>query len=127
MKKFFYAVVLGSAIIFFAVSGYSQERGMQRPPRPEEERPGMPQSGGAMGGMMSHGGMGMMSHEGMPMKRHAAMGMMMRRNPHLAGIMMQMRGEMMRIRGEAMMKQGDVLRRYGERLEKDSAAKETGR
>ncbi len=64
----------------------------------------------------------MIHRDGMPMNRRAEA--MLRRNPHLAGIMMQMRGEMMRIRGEAMMKEGDVLRRYGERLEKESPAKE---
>ncbi len=120
MKKFFYAVVLGSAIIFSPVSGYSQESGVQGPPRPAEQRPAMPQFGGPRGLMMHR--------ERLPLRRHEAFGvMMMRRNPHLAGIMMEMRGEMMRIRGEAMMKQGDVLRRYGERLEKESAARETGK
>ena len=122
MRKFFYAVVLGSAIIFFAVSGYSQERGMQGPAKAPDERPGRPQPGGAMGGMMSYEGTGMMGHESMRMRGREGPGMMMH-NPHLAGIMMQMRGEMMRIRGEAMMKRGDVLRRYGERLEKEGITK----
>ena len=60
-----------------------------------------------MGGMIGPGGMAMMLG-------------LMRDNPKLAGMMMQMHGEMMRIRGEEMSKMGDVVRRYGERLEKES-------
>ena len=123
MKKSVYALVLGLVIIFAAGGLYSQERSMQGPAKTPEERPRGPQSGGAMGGMMSHEGTGMMGHEGMRMSGLEGPGMMMMRNPHLAGIMMQMRGEMMRIRGEAMMKRGDVLRRYGERLEKEGTTK----
>jgi hypothetical protein len=118
VKQSVYALVLGLLIIFTAGSVYSQDRSMQGPAKTPDERPGRPQSGGAMGGMMSHEGTGMMGHEGMRMRGREGPGMMIR-NPHLAGIMMQMRGEMMRIRGEAMMKRGDVLRRYGERLEKE--------
>ena len=126
MKKSVYALVLGLLIIFAAGGVYSQEHehSMQGPAKTPEERPGRPRSGGAMGGMMSHEGTGMMGHEGMRMRGREEPGMMMMRNPHRAGIMMQMRGEMMRIRGEAMMKMGDVLRRYGERLEKEGSTKE---
>src|SRR5262245_33070929 len=46
---------------------------------------------------------------------------LLRENPKLASMMMQMRGEMMRIRGEEMSKMGDVMKRYGERLEKESS------
>lgn len=122
MKKSVYALVLGLLIIFAAGGVYSQEHSMQGPAKNPEERPGRPQSGGAMGSMMSHEGAGMMGHEGMRMRGREGLGMMIR-NPHLAAIMMQMRGEMMRIHGEAMMKRGDVLRRYGERLEKEGTSK----
>lgn len=59
-------------------------------------------------GMMGPGGMVMMLG-------------LLRDNPKLAGMMMQMHGEMMRIRGEELSKMGDVMRRYGERLEKESS------
>src|SRR5262244_3756379 len=65
-------------------------------------------AGSPMGGMMGPGGMAMMLG-------------LLRDNPKLAGMMMQMRGEMMRIRGEEMSKMGDVMKRYGERLEKESS------
>ena len=81
---------------------------MEKPPRAREGRPPMPMGGGPMGGMMGHRGMGRMMQ-------------VMKDNPKLAGIMMQMHGEMMRIRGEEMSKMGDVLKRYGERLEKELA------
>lgn len=122
MRKSICAIVLGLVIIYSAGSVYSQEPGTERPPNAPEERPGVPQSAGPMGGMMGHEGVGMMRHEGMRMRRPEGIGMMMH-NPRLAGIMMQMRGEMMRIRGEAMMKEGDVLRRYGERLQKEGITK----
>jgi len=122
VKKSVYALVLGLLIIFTAGGVYSQERSVQGPAQAPYERPGRPQPGGAMGGMMSHESAGMMGHESMRMRGREGPGMMMH-NPHLAGIMMQMRGEMMRIRGEAMMKRGDVLRRYGERLEKEGITK----
>jgi len=48
---------------------------------------------------------------------------MLKANPKLAEIMMQMRGEMMRIRGEELSKMGEVLKRYGERLEKEGGNK----
>ena len=121
MKKSLYTATLAFLLVFSAATVYSQDYG-QRPSKAPEETPLGPRPGGPMGGMMSHEGVGMMHREGMPVNRRE--GTVMRRNPHLAGIMMQMRGEMMRIRGEAMMKQGDVLRRYGERLEKESATKE---
>jgi hypothetical protein len=91
-------------------SGYSQEHEMEKAPRAREGRPpmGMPMGAGPMGAMMRHRGMGMMMQ-------------LMKDNPKLAGIMMQMHGEMMRIRGEEMSKMGDVLKRYGERLEKELA------
>lgn len=123
VKKSVYALVLGLLIIFTAGSVYAQERSTQGPAKAPYERPGRPQPGGAVGGMMSHEGTGMMGHEGMRMRGREGPGMMMMRNPHRAGIMMQMRGEMMRISGEAMMKRGDVLRRYGERLEKEGITK----
>ena len=122
MKKSVYALVLGLLIIFTAGGVYAQERSMQGPAKAPDERPGRPQPDGAMGGMASYKGTGMMGHESMRMRGREGLGMMMH-NPHLAGIMMQMRGEMMRIRGEAMMKRGDVLRRYGERLEKEGITK----
>ncbi len=112
MKKSFWTTVI-LALLLFAPTAYSQDRG----PRPSKAPDVAP--GGPMGGMMSHDSMGMMHGEGTPFNRRGGVAMM-RRNPHLAGIMMQMRGEMMRIRGEAMMKEGDVLRRYGERLEKET-------
>ncbi len=118
MKKSVYAATLALLVIFSAASVYPQEYG-QRPAKAPEETPFGPRPGGPMGGMVHR--------ERMPLRRHEAVGMMMRRNPHLAGIMMEMRGEMMRIRGEAMMKQGDVLRRYGARLEKENAGTETGK
>jgi hypothetical protein len=68
----------------------------------------MPMPGGPMGGMMGPRGMAMMLG-------------LLRDNPKLAGMMMQMHGEMMRIRGEELSKMGDVMRRYGERLEKESS------
>jgi hypothetical protein len=123
VRKSIYAIVLGSLLIFSTRSLYAQDHGMHAPNAPEEKR-AMPQSGGAMGGMMGHEGMGMMSHENMGRMEHGRMGMMMMHNPRLAAIMMQMRGEMMRIRGEAMMKEGDVLKRYGERLQKEGVTKE---
>ena len=46
---------------------------------------------------------------------------LLRDNPKLAGMMMQMHGEMMRIRGEELTKMGDMMRRYGESLEKESS------
>jgi hypothetical protein len=52
-----------------------------------------------MGGMIGPGGMKMMLG-------------LMRDNPKLAGMMMQMHGDMMRIRGEEMSKMGDVMKRY---------------
>jgi hypothetical protein len=49
----------------------------------------------------------------------AIMLQLLRDDPNLAGVMMQMHGEMMKIRGEELEKMGDVMRRrYGERLEK---------
>lgn len=89
-------------------SGYSQEHELEKAPRAREGRPPMPMGGGLMGAMMGHRGMGMMMQ-------------VMKDNPKLAGIMMQMHGELMRIRGEEMSKMGDVLKRYGERLEKEAA------
>jgi hypothetical protein len=66
-------------------------------------RPGAP-----MVGMIGPGGMAMMLG-------------LLRDNPKLTGMMMQMHGEMMRIRGEERSKMGDVMRRYGERLEKEDS------
>ena len=96
----FLALVVGPAL--------SQEVPMDMGPRMREGRPPMPMPmpGGQMRGAMERGGRGMMIQ-------------MMKENPKLAGIMMQMRGEMMRIRGEELSKMGDVLKRYGERLEKE--------
>jgi hypothetical protein len=106
MKKGFCVVVIG---LLFTLSGelaYSQQLDPETAPRPLPGRP-MPMPGGPMRGMMEPGGMALMLQ-------------VMRDNPKLAGIMMQMHGEMMRIRGEEMSKMGDVMRRYGERLEKES-------
>ena len=108
MKKGFCVVVIG---LLFTLSGglaYSQEREPEQVPRALPGRPPMPMPGGPMGGMMGPGGMAMMLG-------------LMRDNPKLAGMMMQMHGEMMRIRGEEMSKMGDVMKRYGERLEKESS------
>jgi len=93
-----------------ALSGelaYSQERESEKVPRALPGRPPMPTPGGPIGGGMGPGGMAMMLG-------------LLRDNPKLAGMMMQMHGEMMRIRGEEMSKMGDVMKRYGERLEKES-------
>jgi hypothetical protein len=110
MKKSFCVVVFGLLLILPAGLTYSQEHEMEKGPRAREGRPStpMPMPGGPMGGMMGHRGMGMMLQ-------------VMKDNPKVAGIMMQMHGEMMKIRGEEMSKMGDVLRRYGERLEKESS------
>jgi len=67
-----------------------------------------PMPGGPMAGGMGPRGM-------------AVMLQLIRDNPTVAGLMMQMHGEMMRIRGEEMSKMGDVMKRYGERLEKESS------
>src|SRR5262244_190671 len=108
MKKGFCVVVIG---LLFTLSGelaYSQEHEPEKALRPLPGRPPMPMPGGPMGGGMGPGGMAMMLG-------------LMRDNPKLAGMMMQMHGEMMRIRGEEMTKMGDVMKRYGERLEKESS------
>jgi hypothetical protein len=108
MKKGLCVVVIG---LLFALSGglgYSQEREPEKAPRMLQGMPPMPMPGGPMGGMMGPGGMAMMLG-------------LLRDNPKLAGMMMQMHGEMMRIRGEELSKMGDVMRRYGERLEKESS------
>jgi hypothetical protein len=108
MKKRFCVVVIG---LFFTLSGelaYSQQLDPETAPRPLPGRPAIPMPGGPMGGMIGPGGMAMMLQ-------------LLRDNPKLAGMMMQMHGEMMRIRGEELSKMGDVLRRYGERLEKESS------
>src|SRR5262249_59798104 len=107
MKKGFCVVVIG---LLFAVSGglaYSQEHEEERAARTLTGRPPMSMPGGPMGGGMGPGGMAMMLG-------------LLRDNPKLAGMMMQMHGEMMRIRGEELSKMGDVMKRYGERLEKES-------
>ena len=108
MKK---RICLGvSSLLLALVVGraYSQEAPMDMGPRAREGRPPMPMPmpGGQTQGRMGRGGREMMMQ-------------MMRDNPKLAGLMMQMRGEMMRIRGEELSKMGDVLKRYGERLEKE--------
>jgi hypothetical protein len=46
---------------------------------------------------------------------------LLRDNPKLAGMMMQMHGERCGFVGEEMSKMGDVMKRYGERLEKESS------
>jgi hypothetical protein len=108
MKKTLCVAVIGLLLSLPGALAYSQEREPEAVPRGPQGRPPMPMPGGPMGGMMG-------------LRRMAMMLELMRDNPKLAGMMMQMRGEMMRIRGEAMTKQGDVLRRYGERLEKESS------
>jgi len=108
MKKGFCVVVIGLLFTFSGGLAYSQEREPEKVPRALPGRPPMPMPGGPIGGMMGPGGMAMMLG-------------LLRDNPKLAGMMMQMRGEMMRIRGEEMSKMGDVMKRYGERLEKESS------
>jgi len=105
MKKGFCVVAIGLLFILSSEFAYSQEREPEKAPRTLPGRPPMSMPGGPMGGMMGPGGMAMMLG-------------LMRDNPELAGMMMQMRGEMMRIRGEEISKMGDVMKRYGERLEK---------
>jgi hypothetical protein len=106
MKKGFCVVVIGLLFTLSSGLAYSQEPEPEKVPRAPLGRPPMPMPGVPMGGM-GPGGMAMMLG-------------LMRDNPKLAGMMMQMHGEMMRIRGEEMSKMGDVMRRYGERLEKES-------
>ena len=80
MKKGFCVVVIG---LLFALSGrlaYSQEREPEKAPRTLPGRPSMPMQGGPMGGGMEPGGMAMMLG-------------LLRDNPKLAGMMIQMRGE----------------------------------
>ena len=108
MKKSFRVVVIGLLLTLSAGLAYSQEREPEKVPRAPQFRPPMPMPGVPMGGVMGPGGMAMMLG-------------LLRDNPKLAGMMMQMHGEMMRIRGEEMSKMGDVMRRYGERLEKESS------
>jgi hypothetical protein len=114
MKKVL-CVVIGLFLTLSSGLAYSQEREPETAPGPQQFRLPMPMPGGPMGGrpgapigMMGPGGMAMMLG-------------LLRDNPKLAGMMMQMRGEMMRIRGEELTKMGDVMRRYGERLEKESS------
>src|SRR5215468_10867128 len=107
MKKGFCVVVIGLLFTFSGGLTYSQEREPEKVPRALPGRSPMPMLGGPMGGM-GPGGMAMMLG-------------LLRDNPKLAGMMMQMRGEMMRIRGEEMSKMGDIMKRYGERLEKESS------
>jgi len=108
MKKGLCVVVIGLLIALCGGLAYSQEREPEKAPRMLQGMPPMPMPGGPMGGMMGPGGMAMMLG-------------LLRDNPKLAGMMMQMHGEMMRIRGEEMSKMGDVMKRYGERLEKESS------
>src|SRR5215813_9590426 len=108
MKKGFCGFAMG---LLFDLSGgltYSKEREPEKAPRILPGGPPMPMPGGPMGGGMGPGGMAMMLG-------------LLRDNPKLAGMMMQMHGEMMRIRGEEMSKMGDVMKRYGERIEKESS------
>src|SRR5215831_3182578 len=98
MKKGFCVVAIGLLFILSSEFAYSQEREPEKAPRTLPGRPPMSMPGGPIGGM-------------------AMMLGLMRDNPELAGMMMQMRGEMMRIRGEEISKMGDVMKRYGERLE----------
>ena len=107
MRKSFCAAVLGLLLVVLpAASAYPQEFEMEKAPGARERRQPMPMEVGPMGAMMRQRGMGIMMQ-------------LMKDNPKLAGIMMQMRGELMRIRGEEMSKMGDVLKRYGARLEKE--------
>jgi len=102
--------IVGLIVLVAAPIGvaYSQERDMEKVPPPRVERPFAPPGmrGGPAGEIGRQGNLGRMAR-------------LMRGNPKLAGMMMQMRGELMHIRGEEMAKEGDVLRRYGERLEKE--------
>ena len=106
MKKALCVVVIGLLLALCGGLAYSQEREPEKAPRMLQGRP-MPMPGAPIG-MMGPGGMAMMLG-------------LLRDNPKLAGMMMQMHGEMMRIRGEEMSKMGDVMKRYGERLEKESS------
>ena len=106
MRKSFCVAVLGLLLVLSAGSANAQEFEMEKAPGARERRPPMPMEVGPMGAMMRQRDMGIMMQ-------------LMKDNPKLAGIMMQMRGELMRIRGEEMSKMGDVLKRYGERLEKE--------
>jgi hypothetical protein len=109
MKKALYVAVVCSSLLSIPM-GYAWEHPMEKGSTPREGRPGMsmPIPDGPMGGMMGHEHMGMMLE-------------LMKNNPKVAGVMMQMHGDMMRIRGEELTKMGDVMKRYGERLEKESA------
>ena len=115
MKKSICAVVIGSFLTLSAGLGYSQQPESTPLPRGPQGRPGIPapMPGFGMGRRMEGkmggpGGMAMMLQ-------------LLRDDPKLAGVMMQMHGEMMKIRGEEMSKAGDVMRRYGERLDKESS------
>lgn len=124
MRKSIYVAVLVSAMTFWAPGLHAQDHGAHGDSKAADQKPAMPQKGGAMGGMMGHEGMGMMGHENMERMGRRGMEMMMMHHPRMAGMMMQMRGEMMRIRGEAMLKEADVLKRYGEKIQKEGATKE---
>jgi hypothetical protein len=113
MKKSLCAVVIGSFLTLSSGLAYSQQPESTPLPRGPQGRPGIPapmpgfQMGRQMQGRMGLGGIAMMLQ-------------LLRDDPKLAGMMMQMHGEMMKIRGEEMGKMGDVMRQYGARLEKES-------
>ena len=107
MKKALCVVVIGLVLTLSGGFAYSQEREPEKAPRAVPGMPPMPMPGAPIG-MMGPGGIAMMLG-------------LLRDNPKLAGMMMQMHGEMMRIRGEELSKMGDVMKRYGERLEKESS------
>src|SRR5262249_37680829 len=99
MRKRLCVVVFGLLLTLAGGLAYSQEREPAPPaPRAPQGRPFManPMPGGPMAG-------------GMGPKRVAVMLQLIRDNPTVAGLMMQMHGEMMRIRGEEMSKMGDVM------------------
>ena len=108
MKKGFCVVIIGLLFTVYGGLAYSQEREPEKAPRALQGMPPMPMPGGPIRGMMGPGGMAIMLG-------------LLRDNPKLAAMMMQMHGEIMRIRGEELTKMGDVMRRYGERLEKESS------
>ena len=81
---------------------FSQEQGMDRPPRERHEMEN--------GRMMRHGP-GMARMPGEMFRQHGPqMLQMLQHNPKMAGLMMQMHGEM-------MLKQGEVLLKYGKMMQ----------
>jgi hypothetical protein len=112
MKKAICAGAVGLLLSLPNGFAYSQEYEMEKAPRAREGRPPMPMP-------MPRGDEG----RGIGQRGRGMMLQLMRDNPKLAGMMMQMRGEMMRIRGEEMSKMGDVLNATASGLKKRAASK----